>query len=37
MDSKSSNYDDIINTEYPFELKHVRMNKNDRAAQFSAF
>lgn len=37
MDSRSNNYDDIINTEYPFELKHARINKNDRAAQFSAF
>lgn len=37
MDSKSSNYDDIINTEYPFELKHVRMNKSDRALQFFVF
>lgn len=37
MNSRSSNYDDIINTEYPFELKHMRMSINDRAAQFSAF
>ncbi len=37
MNSRSSNYDDIINTEYPFELKHTRMRINDRAAQFSAF
>lgn len=37
MISRSSNYDDIINTEYPFELKHMRMSINDRAAQFSAF
>lgn len=37
MNSRSNNYDDIINTEYPFELKHMRMSINDRAAQFSAF
>lgn len=36
MDSRSNNYD-IIETEYPFELKHMRMSKNNRAAQFSAF
>lgn len=37
MDSRSNNYDDIIDTEYPFELKHMHMSKNNRAAQFSAF
>jgi len=37
MNSRPNNYDDIIDTEYPFELKHVRMSASDRAAQFSAF
>ena len=37
MNLRSGNYDDIINTEYPFELEHIRMSINDRAAQFSAF
>lgn len=37
MNSRSNNYGDIIDTEYPFELKHIRMSTNDRAAQFSAF
>lgn len=37
MDSKVNNYNDIINTEYPFKLKHTRMSVSDRAAQFSAF
>lgn len=37
MGSRPSNYDDIIDTEYPFELKHMRMSKSGRAAQFSAF
>lgn len=34
---RSNNYDDIIDTEYPFKLRHVRMSTSDRAAQFSAF
>lgn len=34
---KSDNYDDIINTKYPFLLKYPRMSIRDRAAQFSAF
>lgn len=34
---KSDNYDDIINTKYPFVLKYPRMSIRDRAAQFSAF
>ena len=37
MNSRSNNYDDIIDTKYPFKLKHIRMSANDRAAQFSAF
>lgn len=37
MNSRSNNYGDIIDTEYPFKLKHIRMGTNDRAAQFSAF
>lgn len=37
MNSRSINYDGIIATEYPFELKHIRMNISGRAAQFSAF
>ena len=37
MDSRSNNYGNIINTEYPFKLKHTRMSVSDRAAQFSAF
>lgn len=37
MNLRSNNYDDIIDTEYPFKLKHVRMSVSDRAAQFSAF
>lgn len=37
MDAKSNNYSDIINTKYPFKLKHARMSISDRAAQFSAF
>lgn len=37
MNSRSNNYGDIIDTEYPFKLKHIRMAANDRAAQFSAF
>lgn len=31
------NYDDIINIDYPFDLKHTRMRMRDRASQFSAF
>ena len=37
MNSMSNKYGDIIDTEYPFKLKHIRMGANDRAAQFSAF
>lgn len=37
MNSRSSNYDDFIDTEYPFELKYMRMNVSVYAAQFSAF
>ena len=31
MNSRSNNYGDIIDTEYPFKLKHIRMGTNDRA------
>lgn len=37
MNMNPQNYDDIINTKYPFNLKHSRMSAIDRAAQFSAF
>lgn len=37
MNMDPPNYDDIINTKYPFNLKHSRMSAIDRAAQFSAF
>lgn len=37
MALRSNDYDDIIDTEYPFKLKHVRMTTSDRVAQFSAF
>ena len=30
MNSRSNNYGDIIDTEYPFKLKHIRMGTNDR-------
>lgn len=33
----SKNYDDILNTDYPFVLNHARMSIRSRAAQFSAF
>ncbi len=32
-----NNYDDIINTKYPFELKHPRMSTYSRAGQFAPF
>lgn len=31
------NYDDIINTRYPFDLKHPRMSVYNRSAQFAPF
>ena len=31
------NYDDIIEIKYPFPLKHKRMARSERAAQFGAF
>ncbi len=31
------NYNDIINTKYPFKTSRKRMSNYDRAAQFSAF
>lgn len=37
MAVKPEDYVDIIDTEYPFELKHVRMDRIDRAAQFASF
>lgn len=30
-------YDDIINTEYPFKLKHPRMSIHNRSSQFAPF
>ena len=30
-------YDDIIDTKYPFDLDHKRMNNYDRCAQFMPF
>ena len=30
-------YDDILNTTYPFPLRHERMEREKRAAQFAAF
>ena len=33
----SGKYDDIINMEHPTSLKHPRMPRSDRAAQFSPF
>ena len=33
----SGKYDDIINMEHPTSLKHPRMSRIDRAAQFSPF
>ena len=35
MDKNS--YDDIIHYEYPRQLKHKRMSRSERAAQFSPF
>lgn len=32
-----NNYDDIINLEYPFKLKHPRMTIYQRSAQFAPF
>lgn len=37
MNMNPNDYADIINTKYPFKLKHPRMSAIDRAAQFSAF
>ena len=37
MNKNLSLYSDIINTDYPFLLKHPRMSMENRAAQFSAF
>ncbi|MDD7218430.1 MAG: hypothetical protein PUI16_00295 [Clostridia bacterium] len=37
MAVKPEDYADIIDTQYPFELKHVRMDRIDRAAQFASF
>lgn len=37
MTAKREDYEDIINMEYPFKLKHERMSISNRAAQFLAF
>lgn len=39
MPNETSNesYKDILDLVYPFQLKHLRMNAESRAAQFSAF
>ena len=34
---KRKDYDDILNTPYPFPLRHERMEREKRAAQFAAF
>lgn len=34
---KRKGYDDILNTPYPFPLRHERMEREKRAAQFAAF
>lgn len=37
MSKNNQNYDDIIDTKYPFPLKHPQMSLSERAAQFGAF